>query len=643
MRLLTSTASLSITTVGAPMELSTNVITNVLTPLAVYRLRKPGEKLSQTEAEESLSTLADTEQTTESQSSSPNFGKFIDSLAPSPSPKWRLDGVDTDGRRFFAVPLFAIDKQPVRIDVWLPPFENYPRQLRKILKPEEAIYTPKDQLLSLPLSKFLLKTLEDWSPTVPGFEKDYLTAPFGSRIIIDDIATSIEDMTIYFVPDYGIEQNMCSVDQLKKVWHDHLKEQDWPPSIDLGKLNFKKQIHEAISLVTLPGHSGNKVVVFKSLLRDQRYMYNEIKTLLLLAPQKNLMPKPLFIVTKKSKFGGKKGIAGFVMEYFEDGSLKDMLLKNKARGTELDMRQKFRFASQLTEVLIHVNKHRLGFYPDLKPDNLVIRSSNSDEGEGLLDLVLLDLEQRGGWFSWSPPEVVYVEYQEILATWLGCKHDVEKQRVTKKLQRCIDGWEATSQSTKYNDKDGGFSFPWRALLKERLETGSKRLERAQVFMLGKLLWCLFEGEARVRCGIDHEVLQENDGESSVGFPQFNSGKTPTGIRDLIRDCTSGAPEWEVDEKKRRKTSLVLKGGKLMPAGTGIEDLDEITETVARYTTRVFWNRELDRADAFMSELLLHKRAGVDAVPKDGILAEAERRPLLSDVLARLIELEKLTL
>ncbi|KAK4198105.1 hypothetical protein QBC40DRAFT_96095 [Triangularia verruculosa] len=626
------------------MELSSNVINHFLTPLAVYRLQKNGEPSSQAEAEVTITAQVDAkENATEGQSPTWNDDEFIRSLTVSARPTWRLDGVDTDGRRFFAVPLFAIDNLPVRIDVWLPPFEEYPCRLRKTLKPEEAMYTSKDQLLSLPISRFLLRTLKKWSPTVPNFERDYLAAPFGSRIIIADIATSIEDMTIHLLPDYDIEHNMCSVDQLRKACHNNVKEDEWPPTVDLSSLRFKRQIHEAISLVTLPGQLGDKVVVFKSLLRDQRYMYNEIKTLLSLAPHDNLMPRPLFIVTKRSKFGGKKGVAGFVMEYFEGGSLKDLLLKNKAKGTELSMRQKFRFARQLTDVLIHINRHRLGFYPDLKPDNLVIRlntstSNNEEEGPGM-DLVLLDLEQRGGWFSWSPPEVVYVEYMEILATWLDSQHDAERQLATKKLQDCIEGWEATSQSTRYKDQDGGFSYPWKALLQERLLTGSKRLERAQVFMLGKLLWCLFEGEARVRCGIDHEVLQENDVESQIAFPQFDGKKTPTQIRDLIKECTSGEPEWETDEKKRRKPGLVVRGGKLVPAQTESTSTNETANAVTEYTIRAFWERELERADAFMAELFLHKHTGIDAAPTGGILSAADHRPLLSDILSRLAELE----
>ncbi|KAK0654723.1 hypothetical protein QBC41DRAFT_57313 [Cercophora samala] len=606
------------------MELSSRTFNDVLSPLAAYRLQKPGENPSEIDAEDS------------------KWGdEFIRSLTLSATPKWRLDGVDTDGRRFFAAPLFAFDKQPVRIDVWLPPFQDYPRELRKMLKPEEAIYTPKDQLLSLPISKFLLKTLEEWSPTVPDFERTYLSAPFGSRIVIEDVATSFQDMTVYFWPDYNVENNMCSVDHLKKAWHDSVKEEEWPPTVDLSELKLKKQIHEAISLVTLPRHSGERVVVLKSLLRDQRYLYNEIKNLLSLTPHENLVPKPLFIVTKKVKFGGKRGVVGFLMEYFEGGSLRDLLLRNKAIGAELDMRQKLRFARQLTEVLMHVNQHRLGFYPDLKPDNLVIRSgaTQTDNGEEqqVMDLVLLDLEQRGGWFSWSPPEVAYVEYLDILATELEDKHDQEKQRAISQLQECIGGWEATSQSTTYKDQDGGFSFAWKALLKERLETGSKRLERAQVFMLGKLLWCLFEGEARVRCGIDHAILQENDREDSIGFPHFGDEKTTTQMRDLIRECTRGAPEWETDEKKRQKTVLVLQGGKLVPKGTSV---DETTDTAAKNVARAFWTRELEQADYFMDELRLSKRTEIDVFPPGCILSKANRRPLLKDILSVLFKLEE---
>ncbi|KAK4656470.1 hypothetical protein QC762_310490 [Podospora pseudocomata] len=608
------------------MELSSTVVIDVLTPLAVYQLQKPVEQHSKS---------PENEDTARGQNLAWNRDDLIRSLTPSVDPKWRIDGVDIDGRRFFALPLFAIDKQPVRIDVWLPPFEEYPLELRSILKPEEAMYTPRDQLLSLPISKFLLKTLEEWSPTVPGFERDYLAAPFGSRIIIADIAASTRDMTIYLLPDYDIEQNMCSVDQLKKAWCNKVNEEDWPPTIDVSELSFKKQIHEAISLVTLPGQLGDRVVALKSLLRDQRYMYNEIKTLLSLRPHANLVPRPLFLVTKKAKFGGKRGVAGFVMEYFEGGSLKDLLLRSKAEGTELDMRQKLRFARQLTEVLIHVNQHRFGFYPDLKPDNLVIRSDGKTEE--VMDLVLLDLEQRGGWFSWSPPEVLYVEYMEILATWLDYEHGQQKQRATERLQNCLGSWEATSQSTRYKDQDGGFSFAWKALLQERLETNSKRLERAQVFMLGKLLWCLFEGEARLRCGIDHEILQENDAQDAIGFPHFDS--TPKHVQDMIRECTRGAPEWEVDEKRGRKTGLTLKGGKLVQ--TKSISVDEVTDTATRKIARAFWERELEQANAFMDELLSCERPGMDAT--GCILPEAKRRPLLSDILSRLVEFEEVCL
>lgn len=40
---------------------------------------------------------------------------------------------------------------------------------------------------------------------------------------------------------------------------------------------------------------------------------------------------------KKVKFGGKRGVVGFVMEYFEGGFFKDLLFRNKVEGIELDM------------------------------------------------------------------------------------------------------------------------------------------------------------------------------------------------------------------------------------------------------------------------------------------------------------------
>lgn len=62
--------------------------------------------------------------------------------------------------------------------------------------------------------------------------------------------------------------------------------------------------------------------------------------------------------------------------------------------------QKLDLALQLTSALMHISPSEMSFYPDLKPDNLLLLSSGESLG-----VKLIDFEQRGGWSLWSPPEV----------------------------------------------------------------------------------------------------------------------------------------------------------------------------------------------------------------------------------------------
>ncbi|KAK4182651.1 hypothetical protein QBC35DRAFT_395550 [Podospora australis] len=621
------------------MELSSNVFTNVLTPLAVFL---PQVERNSAEGVE---------------------GRSSEKIRYQPPPtreryRWRLDGADMDGLRVFAVPLFVVDKYPLRIDVYLPKIEDYPPDLRKALQPEALIYSPKNKIPTLPISQHIIKGLEIWSETKKGdgFEQEYFEQPFGSKIIISKIPTIFpEDMQIELVRDDDVEQVMMGVDELKQMWglSGEVPEENWPPVIDLKRVVFERQIHECITVVAEP-----KRYVFKSLLRDQRYMYNELKTILSLRPHDNLVPRPVYIVTHKIKFGGLLGICGFIMEFFEGGSLKDFLLSDNAPPRGFSLRQKFRLAKQVTEVLMHIDDHPAGFYPDLKPDNIVLRrrpplASNRDSDgkepgeEVVFDAVLLDLEQRGGWFSWSPPEIAYLEYFEILATKLdGSRFGDLKQGIVRRLRACMTDWRPEIQNMLYQNSVGGFSAPWLALLRERLGIPSPpksyKLERAQTFMLGKLLWCLFEGQARVRCGIDHEVLQENDLDlRGHGFPEFRH--SPHKIQELIKRCTAGAPEWDVTaavekkEKYLQRKGIVLRDGKLFPAE--VKDGQEVSVENTMNAARQYWVEELERANTFLQELLL-SLCEEGRVREGGVLAKAESRPLMGEVLGELVEVER---
>jgi hypothetical protein len=339
-------------------------------------------------------------------------------------------------------------------------------------------------------------------------------------------------------------------------------------------------------------------------------------------------------VTRKCRFGGRYGVCGFVLEYYPLGSLADHLSDAANNATApVTLEQRFRWSKQVTEALIHINSQPYGFYPDLKPDNIVLREGSPAEARQL-DIVLLDLEQRGGWFSWSPPEIAYVEYLEILASRL--EEGGLGEEITAQLEIHMPGWKPPGQDDRYRNSDGGFSAPWLALVRKSKFGGRLGclLEKAQVFMLGKLLWCIFECQPRVRCGIDHELLRDNNPDLSASpvFPEFRS--TPTAMRTLIRDCTLGAPEWD-----GRQRGVVLRGGRLVPANwVGGDPTAEQTQEAAKK----WWATEVKHAREFMLELV--DAGGTEnQCSEENLLSQVTMRPLLSDVFIELGQLGTLLL
>lgn len=596
------------------MELNSSVFSDILSPLAIYASGNGSE------FEHENSTI---KQDSPPLASGPCLVS-INCHVATKSPNWRLDGVDIDGIRFFAVPTFAIDTAPLRVDVYIPPLEEQSNHVRQTLKPEMAMYTNnKQSTLELPISEHLLQALDHWSSCLPDFETLYLCLPFGSQIVVPEL--SVDPRTtaaaIQLVPNYAVEQAMTSLEHLQQLWPSSI---NWPATIDTASLHFRSQIHEAITLVTIPScPDPTREYVFKSLLRDQKYLYNELKMLLTLPPHDNLISRPLYVVTHKCRFGGKRGVAGFILEYYPLGSLAAHLSSPTLTPSLSD---RFRWARQITSALIHVNDSG-GFYPDLKPDNVVLRRDSSGQNGA----VLLDLEQRGGWFSWSPPEVAYVEYIEILAS--RAPDSRTRDEFTGLLRDYIPAWTPPAQEERYTNTSNGFSAPWLALARLRGDGGGggaleTLLERAQSFMLGKLLWCIFEGRAVVRCGVDHELLRDPDPEG-VGFPEFR--ETPRRVGEVIMACTAGAAEWE-----GRTRGIVLRGGRLVPAawdGRGRGPSAGETREVARK----WWETEVRDAKEFLGEITEVEDAGRDV--RSCVLGNALKRPLLREVLAELMRSE----
>lgn len=558
----------------------------------------------------------------------------INSLDSPTDAAWRFDGMHRDGQRLFLVPRFAVGKPPLRIDVFIPPPEDVPRQLWDVLRPWE-VFCCRGHGSMPAMVAHVLRALDAWTKDVgeSELEREYSSLPFGSSIVVSAVEASVRVMSVgvEMVAEYGVEQAMFTVEGLRGLWSHELDHDAWPEILDWDELCFRRQVAEAISVVQIPSKMAQREVVFKALTRDLKHMYHELKTLMTLNPHKNVIGRPYHVVVKKGRFGGRKAVCGFTAEYFPRGTLQEKLAaEGRMLGREepcVTLGDRVRWAKQIISALTHVNSHPGGFYPDLKPDNIVFRETEN----GKLDAVLLDFEQRGGWFSWSPPEVVYVEYLEILAEALQETGDDEK--ITRHLKKYMAGWKPPRQDERYRNVRGGFSRPWTALLeaKDRGGVAQNDLEKAQVFMLGKLLWCIFESRPSLGSGLDHEILlgcASPDLDNGPAFPQFRRTPGPGPIRDLIRRCTAGAREWDRGASANRP--LRARKGKLIPVAWDVGVRGWPTEQDVVQVAREWWRVEVSHAESYLESINM----GIFYLDSMSSL-----RPSLQDVLDQLDSLE----
>jgi hypothetical protein len=535
----------------------------------------------------------------------------IDSLAPVQNPSWRIDGGEADGTRFFTVPSFAIGRPPLRVDTYIPDPADHAPELRDILKASSAMLCESSQLANLSISQFILRILENWSRSNPQLETLYRAMPFGSRIVIDNICSDIGAIEVHLIPNYEVELQWLTVDALQQLWH--LSPSAWPDIIDLSCVQLQRQFHNAIALVNLRGH-GTRNFVFKAVTTDLKFFYHELKLLLCMDAHPNIVSRPLYVVTKKCQFGGKVGVCGFILKYYSGGTLQENLWRRRGEGN-LNMREKFRWAREVAAALIHVKDSPAGFYSDIKLNNIIM-----DERDDGLHAVVVDFEQRGGWYSWSPPEVYYTEYLEYMA----CSSHVDgevRDKYTAILKRWKPDWDPNTRYVRYWNSEFGFNLAWVSLSK--LER-----ERAQVFMLGKLLWCLFEGVGSINSCVTAETFRDEVSEQH--FPEFI--RTPQQLRACIRRYTSGATEWN-----GRYPSIMRRGNMLFPREKyETYGASECTSFETQETARRWWIQELADAERFVENF--HLKGGGE--PKLGsVFVLQHNRPLLEEVLRDIQDIE----
>lgn len=534
----------------------------------------------------------------------------MNSLNVDQSLTWRMDGGESGGTRFFAVPKFAIGKRPMKMDVFMPDHSRVVQPLRELLEASSTILVASSRMYRLAVSQHILRALDYWSSSQSEFAFTYMSMPYGSRIVVDNLLCDIKAMEIHFVPNYHVEQQWLSVATLQGMWN--LPSSQWPELLDIGNIYLHYQLHDAITLVRIPQKSESALFVFKSITQDLKYMYHEIKTLLTMKPHPNIISKPLYLITQKSRFGGKVGVCGFILEYHTGGNLRDALRKGSRLLKSLE--ERIVAAKEITSAMAHIQRDSAGFYSDLKLPNILLAGPKNSK------MIVVDFEQRGGWFSWSPPELYYLDYLEYLADF-GPENEQVMYRA--KMHDLVANWKPRSKRSHYVDCQHGYSTSWNSVTTEEQEA-------AVVFMLGKMLWCLLEGVGSMN-GMVINAESFRDEISDIVFPQFRHA--PMKFRDCIRRCTAGAPEWE-----GRRPCVVLRAGKLYPdgkTGMGSEPVGTAEETQA--AAKAWWATEIDRAEKYLNARKQLMAGELKAHESTSLFQQIRERPKLDEVLDLFIE------
>ncbi|KAF2790168.1 hypothetical protein K505DRAFT_352118 [Melanomma pulvis-pyrius CBS 109.77] len=130
------------------------------------------------------------------------------------------------------------------------------------------------------------------------------------------------------------------------------------------------QLNNNVSLVRISDLKTTTLFVFKTNLRNLSYLYHELRLLLLMSQYEHIIGKPTYIVTTELEEGKSSRVVGFILEYYEHGSLSTTL----DSGKPFTVRWKLGWALQILDALIHVIRGPDSFYSDLKPDNIVFTS-----------------------------------------------------------------------------------------------------------------------------------------------------------------------------------------------------------------------------------------------------------------------------
>ncbi|KAK4231806.1 ribosomal protein S6 kinase alpha-5 [Podospora fimiseda] len=545
----------------------------------------------------------------------------IDSLDPPLNPSWRIDGGTGLGSQYYAIPHFLGDVPPMRFDVYIPEPASADPHLRQLLGLSAAFHTKDPTRVNrLGISRHILRRLQLWA-SGQGREDEapvadiYRKNPFGSWISFESCSLNIHNIKISISPSTDLEMTLLKLSGLASTLG--LPEELIPEAVDISKLSIVQQLHDSVCIVTMKhndedgkkGQQEQKRWILKALTSETKYMYCELRNLLLMEPHPNVMSKPRYLVTKKCGFGNKIGVVGFILDFHSNGSVRDRIPLMRTHGL-LTLDLKLKWAIQLASAVLHVRERGKMYYPDLRLDNVVVSAAG--------ELVMVDFEQRGVWCEFASPEVNSISYMRIIAKdglvddgvdGDGSDDDEPQEKKEKKvivpgeirshyhgiMNKLLPGWATLELNDKYDlhrNPHGyrSYNIDWLAL--DEIEQ-----EASEVYMLGRVLWCIFEGQCAPQPAAAWQSYRR---EPDIEFPAYR--ETPEEMRAIIDACTKG----------RRKTlsGLVVRAGSklLLRNEDGTVKKDCTPEEVLD-AARDWWREEVSEAERFLEDRIKKKETG----------------------------------
>lgn len=593
------------------MDLTTEAIHDVIHPTAVYT--SPIERL--------LSVDTATESIEPSwEDSQLNPKNRTDSLSPLKSPLWSIEGGAGRGTQFFAVPLFVEDAPPMRFDVFVAEKATGSPMMRELLDLDFAFHArDSTRVQQQAISSYITRALQVWTTEVYGLEKVkemYYEQPFGTRIIFENLPLNVRDTQIHIGSMHNLEFHQCSLRELAEMWKMNLE--DMPPAVDIYRLAHVRQLQDSVCVVRYRQDKdssvdpddklGSGVWALKALTSSVKYMYHELRNLLTMPPHPNVLGRPVRLVTKKARSNDKREVVvGFLEPFYSGINLRDSLPLLRM-SNRLRLEDQVRWARQICSGLLHIRQMGKLYYPDMRLDQIVMTPDNKHP-------VILDFEQRGVWCEFAAPEVNALEHIRALATdededesddsyvaalttnttATNTNADAEdaaarhhnhalRRRYASLLTRLLPGWEELGgHDDYYTNPPQGYNVPWVCLT-------DREREHAEVYMLGRLLWCVFEGMSAPQRGA---VWQSYRNEPEFEFPAFVL--TPPGLRGLVDRCTRG--------RRPLLSNLVVRAGsKLVLQRWGRDGGPPTAEAKVREIRALakgFWEREVDWAEGFL--------------------------------------------